>query len=68
MNLTSAMERSAAGVEGRKVTVGWAVAVSIRLLRDAFDTADAGLGVVTGGCCFFLSASCNTKHNVSKTK
>lgn len=62
IDLTSVAERSEAGVEGRKVTVGWAVAVSIRLLRDEFVTAEAELGVVTGGCCFFFNASWNTEE------
>lgn len=43
---------------GRQGTVGCAVAVSMRLLRDwAVFTDDAGLGADTGGCCFFFNAS-----------
>lgn len=47
---------------GRQGTVGCAVAVSMRLLRDwAVFTDDAGLGADTGGCCFFFNASCKIK-------
>lgn len=66
IDLTSVAERSEAGVEGKNVTVGWAVAVSIRLLRDEFVTVDAGLGVATGGCCFFFNASCKRSTFVVK--
>lgn len=42
----------------RSVTVGCAVAVSMKLLNDELATADAAeLDDVTGGCCFFFSAS-----------
>lgn len=62
IDLTSVAERSDAGVEGRKVI---ACADSIRLLRDEFVTVEAGLGVVTGGCCFFFKASCDRKGRTS---
>lgn len=55
--LTSATEMLAVVVE-RRVTVGCAVAVSMKLLSDVFVTADAELDDdVTGGCCFFFKAS-----------
>lgn len=47
----------AAVVVERSVTVGCAVAVSIKLVSDEFATADAELVDVTGGCCFFFNAS-----------
>lgn len=58
IDLTSEVESSDAAADDRKVTVGCAVAVSIRLLSVLVFTVDAGLGVATGGCCFFFSASC----------
>lgn len=47
----------AAVVVERSVTVGCAVAVSMKLLSDVLATADAVLDDVTGGCCFFFNTS-----------
>lgn len=55
--LTSATTMLVAVVVERSVTVGCAVAVSMKLLNDELATADAELDDVTGGCCFFFSAS-----------
>lgn len=55
--LTSATAMLVAVVVERRVTVGCAVAVSMKLLSDELATADAVLDDVTGGCCFFFKAS-----------